>query len=52
MADLDPGVYDVEAEAVGFKKAKRKSIEVLHGARSYVDFVMEVKEEATDPQHP
>jgi Carboxypeptidase regulatory-like domain len=52
VADLGPGVYDVEAEAAGFKKAKRKSISVLRDAQSYVDFVMEIKEETTDPKHP
>jgi hypothetical protein len=41
ITDLDPDVYDVEADAAGFKKARRKSIPVLLEARSYVDFVLE-----------
>ena len=41
IADLDPDVYDVEADAAGFKKARRKSIPVVREARSYVDFVLE-----------
>jgi hypothetical protein len=52
VADLDPGVYDVEAEAAGFKKERRASIPVMREARSYIDFVMVVNEETTDPQHP
>ncbi len=52
VANLDPDVYDVEAEAAGFKKAKRKSIPVLREARSFVDFVLEPSGETTDPQHP
>ena len=43
VADLDPGVYDVEADADGFKKATRKSISVLRESRSFVDFVLEPK---------
>lgn len=46
IADLDPDVYDVEAEASGFKKARRKSIPVLREGRSYVDFVLELTEPA------
>jgi len=51
VADLDPDVYDVEVEVGGFKKAKRKSIEVLREARSYVDFVLEPLP-PTEPYHP
>jgi hypothetical protein len=51
IADLDPDVYDVEAEAAGFKKGRRKSIPVLTEARSYVDFVLEPGPR-NDPQHP
>ena len=46
-ADLDPDVYDVEAQANGFKTARRKSIPVLREGRSYVDFVLEPAEPAT-----
>jgi hypothetical protein len=52
VANLDPDVYDVEAEAVGFKKAKRKAIPVLREARSFVDFMLEPTGETTDSQHP
>ena len=52
VANLDPDVYDVEAEAAGFKKTKRKSIPVLREARSFVDFMLEPTGETTDPQHP
>ena len=41
-ADLEPDVYDVFAEANGFKKAKRESIPVEREGRNYVDFVLEV----------
>jgi hypothetical protein len=51
VADLDPDVYDVEADAAGFKKARRKSIPVVREARSYVDFVLEPGPR-NDPQHP
>ena len=51
VANLDPDVYDVEAEADGFKKARRKSIPVLREARSFVDFVLKPTE-PNDPQHP
>lgn len=44
VADLEPDVYDIEAEADGFKKAKRKSIPVLRESRSFVDFVLQPKE--------
>jgi len=44
VADLDPDVYDVVAEANGFKTAKRKLIPVLRESRSYVDFVLDVAE--------
>ena len=47
LADLDPDTYDVEADAAGFKKVKRKSIPVLREARSYVDFVLEPKARLT-----
>lgn len=43
-ADLAEDVYDVEAEAPGFKKAKRKNIPVTNG-RNLVDFVLALKEE-------
>lgn len=43
-ADLPHDIYDVEAEAPGFKKAKRKNIPVENG-RNMVDFVLAVKEE-------
>lgn len=39
-ADLDPDSYDVVAAAAGFKTAKRTSIGVSRGSRSYVDFVL------------
>jgi hypothetical protein len=52
VADLDPDVYDVEAEAAGFKKARRKYIPVAREGRSYVDFVMRAEDAATDPRHP
>lgn len=44
-ADLDPDVYDLEAEAPGFKKAKRKRIPVENEGRSLVDFMLGVKEQ-------
>lgn len=44
-ADLEPGLYDVEADAPGFKKARRKSIPVQTEARSFVDFMLVPKEE-------
>lgn len=43
-ADLDPDVYDVEAEAPGFKKAKRKYIPVESQGRNLVDFMLNIKE--------
>ena len=43
-ADLEPAIYDVEAEAAGFKKAKRKYIPVQTEARSFVDFMLVPKE--------
>src|SRR5580765_7769757 len=43
VADLEPDVYDVEADADGFKKATRKGIPVLRESRSFVDFVLEPK---------
>lgn len=39
--DLDPDVYDVDAEAPAFKKARRKSIPVEREGRSFVDFMLE-----------
>lgn len=42
--DLQDDIYDVEAEAPGFKKAKRKYIPVENG-RNMVDFVLALKEE-------
>jgi Carboxypeptidase regulatory-like domain len=41
--DLEPGLYDVEADAGGFKKAKRKYIPVHSEGRSFVDFVLQPK---------
>ena len=43
-ADLEPELYDVEAEAPGFKKAKRKNIPVQDQGRSFVDFMLVPKE--------
>jgi Carboxypeptidase regulatory-like domain len=51
IADLEPEVYDVEAEADGFKKARRKSIPVQSEARSFVDFMLEPKP-PNDAEHP
>jgi hypothetical protein len=42
--DLEPDIYDVQAEAPGFKKAKRKYIPVQSEARSLVDFVLVPRE--------
>jgi hypothetical protein len=39
VADLRPDTYDVTAAAPGFKTATR-STGVLHGSRSYMDFVL------------
>ena len=44
-ADLEPELYDVEAEAGGFKKARRKYIPVQPEARSFVDFMLVPKHE-------
>ena len=44
-ADLEPDVYDVFAEASGFKKAKRQSVPVEREGRNYVDFVLEVTDD-------
>jgi hypothetical protein len=44
-ADLDPDVYDVFVDANGFKKAKRKSIQVEREGRNYVDFVLELPDD-------
>lgn len=44
-ADLEPEIYDVEAEAAGFKKARRKYIPVQREARSFVDFMLEPEQE-------
>ena len=38
--DLEPGTYDVIAEANGFKTAHRESIPIARESRSYVDFVL------------
>ncbi len=43
--DLEPEIYDVEAEAPGFKTVKRSYIPVESQARSVVDFVMFPKED-------
>ena len=51
VVDLNPDVYDVEADADGFKKTTRKSIPVVGEGRSYVDFVLEPKE-PFDSRHP
>jgi hypothetical protein len=51
VADLEPDVYDVEADGDGFKKATRKGIPVLREARSFVDFVLEPKP-PFDSDHP
>ena len=37
-ACLPAGVYDVTVEALGFKSAKRKAIQVNHGGRNVIDF--------------
>jgi hypothetical protein len=50
-ADLEPDAYDVEADAVGFKTARRKSIPVQREARSFVDFMLEPGAR-NDAQHP
>ena len=52
VVDLDPEVYDVEAEAAGFRKARRRYIPVSREGRSYVDFVMRAEDATTDPRHP
>lgn len=51
IADLKPDVYDVEADADGFKKATRKAIPVSGEARSFVAFVLEPKP-PFDSRHP
>ena len=51
VADLKPDVYDVEADADGFKKAIRKAIPVEGEGRSFVDFVLEPKP-PFDSRHP
>lgn len=43
--DLEPDIYEVEAEAPGFKKVKRKYIPVQSEARSFVDFVLTPQED-------
>ena len=40
--DLEPDTYDISVEAWGFKKATRKSIQVVRKSRPHVDFVLEV----------
>ena len=44
-ADLEPDVYDVFAEANGFRRAQRKSIPVEREGRNYVDFVLEMPDD-------
>ena len=39
-ACLSPGRYDVLADAMGFKRAKRKSIKVEMSSKNIIDFVM------------
>ncbi len=39
-ACLSPGAYDVFADAMGFKPAKRKSIKVEMSSKNVIDFVM------------
>ena len=39
-ACLSPSKYDVFADAMGFKRAKRKSIKVEASSKSVIDFVM------------
>lgn len=39
-ACLSPGRYDVLADAMGFKPAKRKSIKVEMSSKNIIDFVM------------
>ena len=43
--DLEPDLFVVEAEAVGFKKAKRRYISVESQGRNLVDFVLEPRED-------
>ena len=50
---LEAGVYDVFADAEGFKPAKRKSIEVDASAMNIIDFVMKRgKPVVVDGRHP
>lgn len=49
VADLEPDIYDVSAEASGFKTVYRKSIPVSRESRSYVDFVLQESGAAITP---
>ena len=40
LACLSPGTYDVVANALGYKPARRKSIKVVSPGRNVVDIVM------------
>jgi Carboxypeptidase regulatory-like domain len=48
--NLDPDTYDVSVEAWGFKKATRKSIQVVRGSRPHVDFVLELAPPVNAPK--
>ena len=43
--DLEPDIYEVEADAHGFKKVKRKYIPVSSEGRNVVDFVLVPRED-------
>lgn len=50
---LRPRVYDVFAEALSFKQAKRKSIRVDESSKSTIDFVLKkAKPVVVDPAQP
>lgn len=50
---LEAGVYDVFADSLGFKSAKRKSIKVDASAKNIIDFVMKRgKPIIVDGEHP
>ena len=50
---LEAGVYDVLADSLGFKSAKRKSIKVEASAKNIIDFVMKRgKTIVVDGEHP
>ena len=50
---LAAGIYDVFADAEGFKPAKRKSIKVETSAKSTIDFMMKRgKPVIVDGAHP